>query len=253
MIKTIFKDKKAFIPYIMAGDISLSKTEDIVMLFEDCGVDIVELGVPFTDPLADGPTIQRAAERAILNGVTLRKVMDMVSHLKTKTKVHIVLMTYLNPVYKYGLDRWTLDAVSCGVDGVIIPDLPADMETKFINDAKKNGLDTIFLAAPTSTIERIKLSIAKSTGFLYYVSITGITGSNININTHMADMMKKIKDISDIPVAIGFGVKTPVEARRAAELADGVIIGSSIVSMINDSSFDMDRLKNYVISLRAAI
>jgi tryptophan synthase alpha chain len=255
MIKDIFKDtsKKAFIPYIMAGSLSLAITEDIVLMLEDCGADIIELGVPFTDPLADGPTIARAAEAAILNGVTLKKVMEMVLRLRNKTKVPIALMTYLNPVYKYGMDRFSLDAVSCGVNGVIIPDLPADMEIEFINDAHKNGLDTIFLIAPTSTLERIKLSAKKTTGFLYYVSVTGITGSNINIDTHMTDMIAKIRSISKLPISVGFGVKTPEQARKAAQLADGVIIGSSIVSMINDKTFDINNLKKYLISLRKAI
>ncbi|MBF0540357.1 MAG: tryptophan synthase subunit alpha [Nitrospirae bacterium] len=253
MIRTIFTNKKAFIPYIMAGDISLQKTEDIVLLLEDCGADIIELGVPFTDPLADGPTIQHAAERAILNGVTLKKVMEMVHRLRNKTKVPIVLMTYLNPVYKYGLVRFPIEAVSCGVNGVIIPDLPADMEGEFINDARKHKLDTIFFVAPTSTLERIKLSAKKTTGFLYYVSITGITGSNINIDSHMTDMIGKIRAISNLPIAVGFGVKTPEQAASAAQIADGVIIGSSIVSMMNDNSFDLNELKKYLISLRKAI
>jgi tryptophan synthase alpha chain len=258
MINTIFQDikhqhKKAFIPYIMAGDISLAKTMDIALILEDCGADIIELGVPFTDPLADGPTIQHAAERAIINGVTLKKVMDMVLELRKKTKVPIVLMTYLNPVYKYGMDRFTIDAVACGVDGVIIPDLPADMEVEFIDQAPKKGLDTIFLIAPTSTLKRIKLSAKKTTGFLYYVSLTGITGSSINIDRHMNNMIEQIRSVSNLPIAVGFGVKTPDQARKASELADGVIIGSSIVSMINENNFDNINLKNYAISLSNAI
>lgn len=179
-IEKVFKklksqNKKAFIPYIMAGDPSLEKTKEIVLMFEECGADIVELGVPFTDPLADGHTIQRAAERALKNGVTLKKVVALVKNLRQKTKIPLVLMTYYNPVFKYGEERFIADAKDAGVDGAIIPDLPPDEAGGFTRRAKKASIASIFLLAPTSTDERIKKIASASTGFIYYVSITGIT------------------------------------------------------------------------------
>lgn len=254
-IESLFKDlkvrgRKAFIPYIMAGDPSLKKTAEIVLLLEDCGADIIELGVPFTDPLADGPTIQRAAERALKQGVTLRKVLRAVKALRKKTRVPIVLMTYFNPVFKYGLEAFIDDASGSGVDGLIVPDLPPDEAKDLIRLARPKDISTIFLLAPTSTDERIKIVSSASTGFIYYVSITGITGSSLSLDNAMKRMIKKIKSVSGKPVAVGFGVKKPEEAKAVADIADGVIIGSSIVKMINENE---KGLKRYLKSLRRAI
>ncbi len=254
-IETLFDDlkkrgKKAFIPYIMTGDPSLKKTEELVLLLEECGADIIELGVPFSDPLADGPTIQMAAERAIKRGVTLRKVLGAVRSLRKKTSVPIVLMTYFNPVFKYGLEPFIDDASGSGVDGLIVPDLPPDEAKDLIRLARTRDISTIFLLAPTSTDERIRLVSRESTGFIYYVSITGITGAGLTIDNAMSKMIKKIKSVSKKPVAVGFGVKRPEDAEAVAEIADGVIIGSSIVKMINENE---KGLKSYLKSLRRAI
>ncbi|KJU82853.1 tryptophan synthase, alpha subunit [Candidatus Magnetobacterium bavaricum] len=242
--------KKAFIPYIMAGDVSLQRTQELVLFLEQHGADIVELGVPFSDPLADGPTIQRAAERALLNHVTLSGVIAAVKSLRTRTQIPIVLMTYFNPVYKLGLARFIDDATAAGVDGVIIPDLPPDEETDFIRSCADNALDTIFLLAPTSTQDRIELTAQASRGFIYYVSITGITGSKISVDADMLAMIRRIKELSAKPVAVGFGVKTPQEAHEVADLADGVIVGSSIVNTIHK---DEGALGPYIKALRDAI
>lgn len=242
--------KKAFIPYVMAGDPSLEMTKDIVLLFEECGADIVELGVPFSDPLADGPTIQRASERALQNGVTLRKVISYVRVLRNHTQIPIVLMTYFNPVFKYGLEQFVKDARDAGVDGVIIPDLPPDEAGDFIKLSRKADLDTIFLLAPTSTDDRIKKVQRASSGFIYYVSITGITGSALLLDGSMDIVISKIKRYTEKPVAVGFGVSKPEEASAVSRIADGVIIGSAIVKRIRESSGD---LRNYLASLREAI
>jgi tryptophan synthase alpha chain len=242
--------RKAFIPYIMAGDPSLKKTKEVVGLLEECGADIIELGVPFTDPLADGPTIQRAAERALRRGVTLHKVIRLVRDLRKKTGIPIVLMTYFNPVFKYGLESFILDAANAGVDGLIVPDLPPDEAKDLIRLAREKDIATIFLLAPTSTEERIRMVSRSSTGFIYYVSITGITGSRITIDDSTRKTIEKIKSVSRKPVSVGFGIKKPDEARRTAEIADGVIIGSSIVSMINENE---KGLRRYLMSLRKAI
>lgn len=254
-IESVFKDLqhnqgKAFIPYIMAGDPSLKRTVEIVCLLKECGADIVELGVPFTDPLADGPTIQRAAERAFKRGITLKKVIEAVKAIREKSQIPIVLMTYFNPIYKYGLETFFDDAQRSGVDGLIIPDLPPDEAGELLKIARQYNIATIFLLAPTSTDKRIKIVSNASTGFIYYVSLTGITGSQLTIDKKMKMMIKKIKVTSKKPVAIGFGVKKPEEAKAIAEIADGVIVGSSIVKAVHE---DKNNLVAYLKALRRAI
>jgi len=255
-IEKVFKklkaqNKKAFIPYIMAGDPSLEKTKEIVLMFEECGADIVELGVPFTDPLADGPTIQRAAERALKNGVTLKKVISCVKDLRLKTKIPLVLMTYYNPVFKYGEERFIADAKDAGVDGIIIPDLPPDEAGGFAKLARKSALATIFLLAPTSTEERIKKVASASTGFIYYVSITGITGAQLLLDGSIEKSISGIRRITDKPVAVGFGVSTSDEAKTVAGVSDGVVIGSAIVKKAQVSA--EGELKGFLLELREAI
>lgn len=249
--KKIKKDgRKAFIPYIMTGDPSLEKTKDLVYLFEEIGADIVELGVPFSDPLADGPTIQRASERALSNGINLRKVINFVRDIRVNIKIPIVLMTYFNPVFRYGIDSFISEAKDKGVDGVIIPDLPPDEADDFIKHARKALLNTIFLLAPTSTEDRIKKISRVSTGFIYYVSITGITGSSLLFDGSMQSLISKIRKCTNKPIAVGFGVSTPEEASAVAAIADGVIVGSAIIKKLYESPEDF---KNYLVELRAAI
>lgn len=244
------KGKKAFIPYIMAGDPDLEKTREVILTFEEVGADVVELGIPFTDPLADGPTIQRAAERALRAGVTLRKVIGFVRELRQLTHIPIALMTYYNPVFKYGEERLVRDAVDSGVDGLIIPDLPPDEAEGLIRLSRKAGISTIFLLAPTSTEDRIKKIAKASTGFIYYVSITGITGARLEINESLVDSIKNIRAITDKPLCIGFGVSNPEEASRMSAIADGVIVGSAIVKILHESP---ERLEGFVRELRKAI
>ncbi|MDI6800923.1 MAG: tryptophan synthase subunit alpha [Thermodesulfovibrionales bacterium] len=224
--------KKAFIPYIMAGDPDLNRTMENVLLLEKCGADIIELGVPFTDPLADGPTIQRAAERALEAGVTLRKVISFVRDLRQQSGIPIVLMTYYNSVFKYGDKAFVHDAVNAGVDGVIIPDLIPDEAGSFIRLSNKAGLDTIFLIAPTSTENRIKKIITASRGFVYYVSITGITGAKLALDDTFMEHINKVRSLTNKPVAVGFGISTPEDAHTIAQVSDGVIIGSSVVKKL---------------------
>lgn len=259
-ITSVFKslkdtNEKAFIPYIMAGDPSLEKTVELVLTLEDCGAHMVELGVPFTDPVADGPQIQRAAERALQKGVTLRKVLSTVAGIRVRTDIPIILMTYYNPIFKYGGEDFVKDAIEAGVSGIIVPDLLPDEEEDFIEFATSKGLDTIFLLAPTSTMDRVKLVCKKSRGFIYYVSITGITGANISLGSELSTMIKTIQDMAQIPVGVGFGIKTPDEAKAVAEIADGVIVGSSIVKMIDETknSDNITALRDYVSALSKAI
>jgi tryptophan synthase alpha chain len=221
--------KKAFIPYIMAGAPNLEKTLEQVLLLEKCGADIIELGVPFSDPLADGPTIQRAAERALKAGVTLKKIVPFVKKLRNHSQIPVILMTYYNPVFKYGEKAFIKDAVNAGVDGVIIPDLPPDEGKDFIELSSGSGLNAIFLIAPTSTKERIKKIVAVSAGFVYYVSITGITGSKLTFEKTFKEHINSVKKLTDKPVAVGFGISTPEDAKMVSQIADGIIVGSAIV------------------------
>lgn len=244
------QDKKAFIPYIMAGDPDLEKTADLIKLFENIGADIVELGIPFTDPLADGPTIQRASERALKKGVTLTKVIDFMKEIRRLTEIPILFMSYYNPIFRYGVERFVRDAVLSGVDGVIVPDLPPEEAAQLIRPARKEGLSTIFLLAPTSTTERIKKVVKASTGFIYYVSITGITGSRLEIDESLTDSIKNVKSMTERPVCIGFGVSNPEEASRMAAISDGVIVGSAIVKVIKETP---EKVEEFVRGLRRAI
>lgn len=242
--------KKAFIPYIMAGDPDLDKTLQNVLLLERCGADIIELGVPFSDPLADGPTIQRSAERALRSGVTLKKVIPFVKRIRQYTSIPIVLMTYYNPVFRYGEEAFIKDSVEAGVDGVIVPDLPVEEGKGFIKKARTYRLDTIFLIAPTSTEDRIKKIASNCRGFVYYVSITGITGARLYLDSEIKKHINLIKSYTDTPVAIGFGVSTPEEAKEVAGLADGVIIGSAIVKKLYEHPSGAE---DFIKKLREAI
>ena len=241
--------RKALIPYIMAGDPSLEATRGFIMDLEESGADIIELGVPFSDPLADGPTIQRAAERSLESGTTLKKVIALVKEVRQHSEIPLILMTYYNPVFKFGIESFIKQAVSAGVDGVIIPDLIPDEADDFTSAAKRHKLDTIFLLAPTSTRERINKVVKASTGFIYFVSITGITGSKLSVGKSMTGTLNSIKRATKKPVAVGFGISNPQEASTVAKLADGVIIGSAIVKLIDKSK----NIKAFVKNIRKAI
>jgi tryptophan synthase alpha chain len=244
------RNAKAFIPYIMAGDPDMKKTGELISVLEDCGADIIELGVPFSDPIADGPTIQKAAQRALEEGVTLGKVIEFVAALRTATQVPIILMTYYNLVFRYGEERFVHDARTAGVDGLILPDLPPDEAGNLLRHAGRSGPDIIFLLAPTSTDDRIRKVARTSSGFIYYVPVTGITGSRFSLDPLIESHMGRIRNITDKPVAVGFGISTPEEAAVISRYADGVIIGSAIVKKAQEP---YSELENYLRSLRNAI
>ncbi len=241
--------KKAFIPYIMAGDPDLDKTMERVILLERCGADIIELGVPFSDPLADGPTIQKAAGRAIKSGVTLRKVISCVRELRQRTEIPIILMTYYNPIFKYGEALFIEEALAAGVDGVIVPDLPPE-EAKDMIKLSRKGLDTIFLVAPTSTEERTKSIVSACRGFVYYVSLTGITGSKLSVGEAFKSHFNTVRQLTDKPIAAGFGVATPEDAQAVGRVADGVIVGSAIVKKFHE---EPEGSEEFIKNLRKAI
>ena len=213
--------KKAFIVYITAGDPSLAVTQKLVIALEKAGADIIELGIPFSDPLADGPTIQAASQRALKYGASLGKIFKTVSVLRKKTGIPLVFMTYYNPVLQYGLTGFFKSCTQCGVDGVIIPDLPAEEAGEAVRLGKKNKVSTVFLAAPTSTRKRI-IDIAKnSSGFIYYVSLTGVTGARSKLPTELKSKVRFIKSITDKPVAVGFGVSNAAQAGEVARVDHG--------------------------------
>lgn len=257
-----FKDlrkrkKKAFIAYVTAGDPTLSMTKNIVLALERSGVDIVELGIPFSDPLADGPTIQAASHRALLKGVSLRKIFSTLSDIRKATQIPIAFMTYYNPVLRYGVQGFVKSCRQTGVDGVIIPDLPFEEAADLVRYTKKYGVAAIFLTAPTSTRARIGNIVKRSTGFVYYVSLTGVTGARKKLPAEVTSKVRIIKSMTAKPVAVGFGVSNTGQARSIAKIADGVIVGSAIVKIIADnqksSKMLIARISNFTKNLARVI
>jgi len=226
--------RKAFIPYIAAGDPTLERTAEIVVALEEAGADVVELGIPFSDPLADGAVNQEAALRALRHGTSLRDVLGMVQTLRKRSQVPIVLFTYFNPVHSYGLDRFGPDCRAAGVDGVLCVDLPPEEAGDYKASLDALDIATIFLLAPTSTDKRIETVSRHCTGFVYYVSRTGVTGEQARVGVDVRAMVAKIKQHTDKPVAVGFGISKPEHAAEIARYADGVIVGSAIVRMIGE-------------------
>ncbi len=245
--------KKAFIAYITAGDPTLAMTKRIILALENSGVDLVELGIPFSDPLADGPTIQAASERALKNSIDLRKIFKMTRALRKKTDIPLVFMTYYNPVLKYGLEKFARDCKGTGVDGVIVPDLPCEEAKELIKRGKKYGIATIFLVAPTSTVERIRNISRNSTGFVYYVSLTGVTGARKKLPVELISNVKRVKSITDKPVAVGFGISDTKQAYDIAKVADGVIVGSAIVKIIGDKKNIISKVSRFSRKIAKAI
>lgn len=226
------KKEKALITYIMAGDPSLQDTEKLIIELEKAGADLIEIGIPFSDPLADGPTIQKSAARALEHRVSLRDAIELVKRIRKVSQIPLICMSYYNPIFKYGEERFVKDAVKAGFDGVIVPDLPPEEAGDLITYSRAAGLDTIFLLAPTSDKDRIKSVCKSSTGFIYYVSLTGVTGEREAVSKDIGKMVNKIKASAKLPVAVGFGISKPEQAREISSLADGVIVGSAIVKVV---------------------
>ncbi len=250
------KKQKALIAYLMAGDPGLAETEQLVLALEEAGADIIELGVPFSDPIADGPVIQQAAERALKSGTSLRKILDSVKSLRRRTEIPIVLMLYYNSIHAIGCEEFCKTASTAGVDGLIVPDMPPDEAGPLKKPADAVGLPLIFLLAPTSTTDRRKLVAKESHGFVYYVSLTGITGSKLSNIGDIQDNIKKLRKVSGSPIAVGFGVATPEDAAQVSKMADGVIVGSAIVKRIASHQQDpamISHVAEFVRSLKTAM
>ncbi len=250
------RGEKALIAYLMAGDPSLQETEQLVVALEQAGADIIELGVPFSDPIADGPVIQQAAERALRSGTSLRTILSMVAGLRARTRIPLVLMAYYNSIHAFGYERFCREAAQAGVDGLIMPDMPPDEAGPIRGPAAAAGLPLIFLLAPTSTAERRTFVARQSQGFVYYVSLTGITGAKLVNLADVGKNVEKIRKVTNVPVAVGFGVATPEDAAKVAAIADGVIVGSAIVKQIaayREKPEMVKQVAEFVRSLKAAM
>jgi len=250
------RNEKALITFITAGDPDLATSEQIVHTLVESGVDLIELGFPFSDPMADGPTIQFASERALQSGTTLRGVLDMVARVRLHSNVPIVLMGYYNPVFCYGSKQFACDAAAAGVDGLLLVDLPPEETEELHPFLKDAGIDLITLLAPTTGEERSARLAANGEGFLYYVSMTGVTGSQQVDAGAIAVAVNELKVQSPVPVAVGFGVSTPEDAKAVARIADAVVVGSALVKLIAEysgSSNLLDEVRNFVRQLKAAI
>ena len=246
------KHKKAFIAFITAGYPSLAITEKLILAFDRLGVDIVELGVPFSDPLADGAIIQEASTYALKRKTHLIDILSLVKKVRKETDIPLCLMTYYNPIFCFGEDKFVSCAKDAGVDGVIIPDLPPEEGKFFMKCAKMRGLDTICFVSPTSSKERMR-SIAKvATGFIYYVSLTGVTGARAKLPPDLAENIKLIRKYTRKPVCVGFGVSNTAQIKQIYKIADGAIVGSAIVKIIKDNIGKPDLIKrvgNFIRSL----
>ncbi len=247
--------RAAFVPYITAGDPSPERTASLVLALERAGADVVELGVPFSDPLADGPVNQRAAQRALAAGTTLQGVLGMVAAIRKDTSVPLVLFTYFNPLHRMGLDRFAAAAAAGGVDGVLVTDLAVDEAADYLAPMRRAQVDTIFLAAPTSGPERAARVSRESRGFLYYISRTGVTGDPEDLSVTLEDEVQQIRQRVALPVAVGFGISTPEQVRQVAQVADGVVVGSALVAHIEKHGVAEDlpaRLQQFACTLAAA-
>ena len=223
---------KAFVAFITAGDPSLATTERLMSRLEGAGVDILELGVPFSDPMADGPVVQRSSERALAAGTSLHKVVALVKKFRRRSELPILLMGYFNPIHAYGVEQYFRDAAAAGIDGTLIVDLPPDEGEPVRQAAKANGVSLIYLLAPTSDPDRIHLVERKGSGFIYYVSLTGITGAKLSQDLKKHRALRAIRKNKRLPVCVGFGIREPAQAKRVAALADGVVVGSALVQKL---------------------
>jgi tryptophan synthase alpha chain len=242
----------ALIPYITVGYPTIQTTLKAVPLFVKCGCDIIELGIPFSDPLADGATIQRASYEALRQGVTTSVCFEVAQQLRRRVKIPIVFMTYYNPVLKFGLEQFCSKCAEVGIDGLIIPDLPPEEGKELEESTQRHGLDLVYLLSPASTEERIRLVTGRSSGFIYLVSLTGVTGTRDKLPEELETFVASVRKETEKPLCVGFGVSTPEQAQRVARVADGVIVGSRIIQLLDED----ESLKNacsFVKSLREAL
>lgn len=229
------KNKKAFIVFITAGFPNFEITKKLVLQLAKSGADLIELGVPFSDPMADGPVIQESSRLSLERGTTLSKILVLVKSLRRQTQIPLCLMTYYNLIFCFGKERFLNQAHQAGIDGVIIPDLPPEEDRDFVLECRRNNIDTIFFLSPTTPLERILLINKFSCGFIYYVSLTGVTGAREKLPADLIENLKIIKKYTDKPVCVGFGVSRPEQVRQIFCFADGVIVGSAVIKKIQEN------------------
>ncbi|MGB9679926.1 MAG: tryptophan synthase subunit alpha [Thermoanaerobacteraceae bacterium] len=234
--------RKALITFITAGDPNLESTYNIVLALEEAGADIIELGIPYSDPLADGPTIQEASLRALKNNISIQDIMETAKKIRLKSHIPIVFLVYYNSIFKYGTERFLEDSYKSGIDGIIIPDLPLEERKEMLDEAAKRNIYLIPLIAPTSK-DRIKKISQQGKGFLYCVTLTGVTGAREDITTNIKEYMDTVSQFTNLPRALGFGISTPEMAKQLKNYCEGIIIGSAIVERIAKSYNKSDMLK----------
>jgi len=247
--------EKALIAFITAGDPDLSVTRECILEMERSGADIIELGVPFSDPMADGPTIQKSSERALAAGTTLPKILEMVAAVRKQSRIPIVLMGYFNPILQYGIDAFVADAAAAGVDGVLLVDLPPEEAGEFRNATVRGGIDLISLLTPTSDENRISRVAPLGSGFIYYVSVTGVTGVRQSVADSLAGQVERIRKRISLPIAVGFGISDPSQAASVARVADAVVVGSAIVRLFEEHQGEelKQRLRSFIADLKGGV
>lgn len=252
-IKTAFENGKAFIPFITGGDPDLDTTKKLILGMQESGADLIEVGVPFSDPIAEGPVIQEADLRALNGGCTTDKLFDALKEIKDEVKVPLVFMTYANVIYKYGKKKFMDRCVECGICGVIVPDCPYEEKDELLPECTEAGIELVSLIAPTSH-DRIKTIAKEAQGFIYCVSSLGVTGVRDNITTDLDSMTKLVREVTDVPCAVGFGISTPEQAAQVVQYSDGAIVGSAIVKIVAQYGKDcVPYVCDYVKSMKEAV
>jgi tryptophan synthase alpha chain len=248
--------RPALIAYLTAGDPSLERTPSLIQALERGGADLIELGVPFSDPVADGPVIQRASERALRAGATLRRILDVARAVRSRSEIPILLFTYLNPALRYGFERLAADAAAAGIDGCLLTDLSVEEAEEYVEQMRRHNLDTVFLAAPTSTPQRLRRVAHYSTGFVYLVSRAGVTGERNSVSEAVGPLVAQMRSITRLPLAVGFGISRPEHAAAVGALADGVVVGSAFVRIVEENGAGEaleSRLEELARALREAL
>ncbi len=250
------RNESAMIPYVVAGDPNLDATAALVREFEARGADIIELGVPFSDPMADGPANQRASQRGLKSGASLAAILSMVSELRKETEIPIILFGYFNPIFHYGCEKLCADAARAGIDALLVVDLPPDEAGELQKPARANGLDIIFLLAPTTPIDRARKVVRSASGFIYYVSVTGVTGARTALASGIEEHVTNLREVTDLPIGVGFGISTPAQAAQVARFSDAVVVGSALSLLIEtnaDSPDLVSKVAELVGSMKSAM
>lgn len=246
------EDRAAVMPYVMTGYPEPESAPEIALALERGGADLIEIGMPFSDPLADGPTIQRAATASLANGTTVARCIETVARIRERSAIPMVLMGYYNPIHRYGVERFCRDAAAAGAEGLILPDVPPEEAVDVRETARASGLALIFLVAPTSTEARLERAAEIGSGFLYCVSLTGVTGARASVSEGLEEFLGRVRRHTDLPLAVGFGISTPEHARAVARVADGVIVASALIDLIDktEPGGRLRAVEEYIRSLR---